>query len=329
MPVYRENDNLAVTAAATQWGAMFRLVEAALEAGWSVHEMSDGTTKGTADNWTGNFAGLGASAWIIIEISIQGQMRQVLFARDASSDSSGWVRYAPQNDYDTSGTATAPSNSPTEVNIRGTKGGSSATWLGMSGNPTQAHIFADGPFDIPGSGSWGIVAQPTGNADSAGRLVYNLLEDGPPDLDPFVWWAPASVSSNFSTNINNHQTFLREDGAFWSFLPNGSAFVTWGAAAPYPGWNSGSAGWGGDGTNRWRGGSINDLTEAGQWRLWKIRLMRETDSGVKGRTTRFGVVSSASGGIIDRTFGGGAYAKIGSFLWWPWSDAAVPPGTPP
>lgn len=318
-----KNDDLAVTAAASQWGAIFRLVELMILAGWTIHEMSDGTTKGTGDNWSGNFGGLGSNTWIILDGP---GGRQVLFHRDAASTFFGWVRYDRTGAYDTSGTNVAPSVSGVEVDIRGAKGGANHYWGAFTSVPTQAQIFADDPAN---GGSFGFVGQPTGNTDNATRLAFCELEGGEAgDVDPYAWWTPPNLT-NWTAQLNNHEEFLGENNIFRAWVSDGSSFVAFGSGAPYEGWDSGSTLWGGDGSDNWRGASTIDKNPAGDWRLWRLRPMEQTLGHVKGMTKRFGVVSNQSGATTGQTFATGIYAKIGTFLWWPWDSAITGPGTPP
>jgi len=316
--VYQKN--LAV---ASHWEAVVRLAEAKIAAGWTIHRSSDGTTADATDRWTGNFGSLGASSWIILNGP---GGRQILFARSASSTTDGWIRYERLGTYDTAGTPTVPDASATEQDVRGTKGGAAVNWLGRVITPTQAQIVADDPAN---GGAWIIVTQPTGAPDGGTHLAFAELEDGEAgDVDPYAFWAPAATGV-WSSLFNSHQLLLHETDRFLAWNADGTTFKSWGAGAPYHGYNSGSNVWGGDGSAKWRGASAIDQTVGGDWRLWKIRPMNDTDADVKGRTIRFGVVSSVAGGTSGRTFASGTFAKIGSFMWIPWDSAGTPPGTPP
>lgn len=221
-----------VPSTATQWFCCYRLVETMLAAGWTITEMSDGTTVTTSDNWTGNFGSLGSNSWIILRGGVTNQ--QILFRRSATSDTNGWIIWSKGGNFTTGGTASAPANIPSDTkgstghNLRGafspgTPGtfGASASWFGSTSVPTRLNIGCRDAA-LNGDESWWILAKGAGNWDVAtngdhGTLAFESLSrasgTGIVDAFPYAWWCPRTDTANWAEGMDDLNILLDPEGS--------------------------------------------------------------------------------------------------------------------
>lgn len=219
-----------------QWYAAFRLVEEMIAAGWSVVEMSDGTTVGNTDNWTGNFGSLGADSWIILQAN-SGQ--QICFKRDGSTDQDGWIVWSRDGNFTTGGTATAPANVPSDATApsasetvrgsvtSGTPGSFDSSVSFFGSNQSSFDRLNIGVRDASGGGDetfWLILkatgsSYTTGTSSVHGRLAFEKLEHesglGITDPYPYAWYAPDDGS--WGEALDDVNVVLHDDDGYNEF----------------------------------------------------------------------------------------------------------------
>lgn len=232
-----------VPSTTNQWFAVFRLVEEMIAAGWTVVEMSDGTTVTNTDNWTGSFGSLGADSWIILQAN-SGQ--QILFKRDGSDNKNGWIAWSRDGNFTTGGTSTAPANIPSDAAgssfstargtvTPGTPGSFSGnqSWLGS--NATTFDRLNIGVRDASGVGdeSFWIILKQNGSgyqAGNVGRLAFEKLEHesglGISDPYPYAWFVPDNENGNWGPKLNDINCVFDDDqsaGRFRRWWPGRTA----------------------------------------------------------------------------------------------------------
>lgn len=208
------------------WYVVFRLVETLLAAGWSVVEMSDGTSIYTFDNWTAKFGSLGSESWIIIE-SFNGH--HICFKRDAENDHDGWILWSKGGNFTTGGNTTRPLIPSDVAEIRGTVDAGSDSFITprqfLGGSTDQDFDEVSiGARDATGSGdeSFWLVAKASGveyteSTSTHGKLAFEALEGGTAsDPVPYAWWSADNNVSSWSHSLDDLRFMVGpESQGYW------------------------------------------------------------------------------------------------------------------
>jgi hypothetical protein len=315
-------------ATTTQWFVVYRLYETLLLAGWTVAYSSNGTTHDTSDNWAASFGGLGSGSYIILTGP---GGRQVLFQRSTTSTILGTIRYSKGGGWGTAGAgATTPPTAPADAQtIR-----NGSNWFGSGANPVRLNIRCE---DVATDGDWWVVfststAWTSGGGGFLGFLALEETEVGDPE--PYAWWCPDAVGSNWSYFLNDLRMLLggQLDSAtvgrfkkWWRAGEGDESFRTYGSGNIFPAHDAyGSGTWGENPTF----GFVAPTARGGLPVIYRIWLQKRETSfrdPIGGMVKRLWFANPTEVPNL-RTLQSGAFAKLGSWLVVQWNgDDLTPP----
>lgn len=315
------------------WWCVYRLVETMLAAGWTVLEMSNGSSISKSDSWTGSYHDLGPGSWIILE---NGTGQQVLFQRPDSSNMTqlmfnGTIKWSKGGGYSTGGTASSPPSDPSDVAvIRDT---TSNGWFGVEAG---VHIFNCGVRDASGSddGAFWVIGRATGDLYAGTSHDPHLLAfeklDGtePGDTVPYAWLCPDNTSGAWGNGMEDMPLILNEDPSsgswrrWWNAGQPSEVFKQYASGALYQG-QSGNDAIAGTDPSFEEPGDVLAYGSSPRNILHRIKLMKTNETGFmdsNGGYTRNILFSSPNDIDVPHlhTLDGGAWAKFPNFIvvWW-------------
>jgi hypothetical protein len=347
----------------TQRFAVYRLVRTMIAAGWTVVESSTGSGFAgtyTADNWT-DFVALNANnSWIVLQAN-SGQQVLIRFSTTGLWDE-GWILWFPNGGYvaGVNQTDVRPSDTPAlHLQVRGTHTSpgtytSDGPLLGASVNTVfREHVIMCRDATGVGDESFYIFA-PHYNDDLGvstngrhGVLAFESLvhETGLGIVDPYpyAWLCPTNLTSTWVEGLDDARFVLNEDDSggiqgrwrrIWNAGQGGEVQKQYGGGHLYAGDASAIDATTGD-NPAWESSLARPVYQVGGDPLiFRVQLTKKLEVAFKdpegGWTQNIFFIEETEtlfAGDYRRTFGAGAYARIGPWVVVRWSGnpADVPP----